>query len=224
MKPSLVLISGLLSNEALWKDVIVRLVDLADITVVCPTDDSPEEMLRTILEKAPKKFCLAGHSMGGWLALEVMRHAQDRVEKLLLLNTTARNDTPEKASRRKNMIQEAENGGFEDVVQQIAQHFVYNRAVLDAVKEMFLEVGKDAFCNQERAMLKRSESISILSSIACRTFVVHAEHDKVFSLEEHQELVRLIPGAAFRQVEGSGHMSPMEQPEGVCGIIKEWLM
>ncbi len=222
MKPSLVLVSGLLSNEALWEKV--RLEDIADIRVISPTDDSPEKMVQSILKAAPQKFYLAGHSMGGWLALEVMRHAPSRVEKLLLLNTTARSDLPEKAFRRRAMIEQAQNGNFNQVIESILEVFVYNEDAKEAVKKMFLAVGKEAFINQETAMLKRLETMSILPTITCKTAVAYAEHDKVFSFEEHQELARLIPGATLWQIKGSGHMSPMEQPEAVCEIFKQWII
>lgn len=97
MKPHLVLISGLLSNESLWHHQIRHLSDIASIQVISPSQDTPKKMIQAILDQAPPIFALAGHSMGGWLSLEVMRAEPSRVSRLCLLNTTARDDSEEKS-------------------------------------------------------------------------------------------------------------------------------
>lgn len=223
MKKSLVLLSGLLSNNKLWQHQISHLSDIASIQILSSTEDTPKKMVAALLEKASPTFALAGHSMGGWLALEVMRTAPSRVSRLCLLNTSAREDSGEKKRRREAMIQRVQRGQFPDVVEEIVAHFVYNEAVKDAVRDMFLEVGPRTFINQEKAMMKRLECFSILPGITCPTLVIHALQDKNFSLEEHQELVHHIPGARLAQVEGSGHMSPLERPEDITALLREWL-
>ncbi len=112
MKPPLVLISGLLSNESLWQHQTRHLSDIASIQVLSPSQDTPKKMIQAILEQAPPEFALAGHSMGGWLCLEIMRTAPSRVSRLCLLNTTARNDSEEKRLARQQMILKAEKGQF----------------------------------------------------------------------------------------------------------------
>jgi pimeloyl-ACP methyl ester carboxylesterase len=88
---------------------------------------------------------------------------------------------------------------------------------------MFLEVGQEAFIRQEKAMINRSESQSILSSITCPTLVIHAMQDKNFSLQEDQELVDQIQNAKLGLIEDSGHMSPIEMPQAVTALIRLWL-
>jgi len=223
MKTTLVLLSGLLSNQLIWQHQIRHLSDIASIHVISPSENTPEKMVEAILKEAPPKFALAGHSMGGWLCLEVMRAAPSRVNRLCLLNTTAHMDSEEKKRRRQKMIQRVEKGQFREVVGEIIDKFVYNSLVKDTVEKMFLEIGEEIFIRQQEAMLARHECASILPSIVCPTLTIHAAQDRNFSLEEHRELVEQIPNARLAIVEDSGHMSPMEMPQAVTALLRFWL-
>lgn len=217
--PPLILISGLLSNQRLWQHQVALLKEITDVQVVAPSQESYPEMVQFILDRAPERFVLAGHSMGGSLALEVVRAAKERVVKLCLLNTTARVDTEEKAKRRREMIQRAKEGHFSEIVDELAACFVENPLVVDDVKEMFLSVGSSVFIHQEKAMLGRPKAQAFLSQVACKTVVIHAADDKNFSLEEHQELASMIPKSELIVIDHSGHMSPMERPEEVTAAL-----
>ncbi len=223
MKIPLVLVSGLLSNERLWRHQMEHLAEVASIQVCSPTEESPEKMASAILEAAPSVFALAGHSMGGWVCLEIMRRAPLRVSKLCLLNVTAREDSSEKRGRRLEMIARAEAGQFESVADEIVNRFVFNPQVKMGVKKMFLEVGREAFIRQEKSMLERKESRSILPTIHCPTLVVCAAQDKNFSRGEHEEIVAQVPKAKLAVIEDSGHMSPLEMPQAVTTLIRFWL-
>jgi pimeloyl-ACP methyl ester carboxylesterase len=91
------------------------------------------------------------------------------------------------------------------------------------VEKMFLDVGEKVFISQQKAMMRRKETQSILATITCPTWVIHAAQDKNFSLEEHKELVNQIPHAELAIVENSGHMSPMEAPEAITALLCHWL-
>lgn len=224
LRPTLILVCGLLSDEAIWHHQYKYLIEIAQIKIIRFIDeDTPEKMIHTILKQAPEKFALAGHSMGGWLALEIMRTAAMRVSKLCLLNTTARDDPPEKLHLRKEMIKVVNEGQFSIIAEKIAENFIDNLHIRKEAMEMFLRVGKQAFINQEKAMIIRNECMSILPRIACPTLVIHAMQDKIFSLEEHEELARKIPHAKLAIIEDSGHISPMEQPQAVTAFLRFWL-
>lgn len=224
MKKPLVLLSGLSSNKILWQHQFCHLSDIASVQIISAVEDTPEKMVEAILDRVPPKFALAGHSMGGWLCLELMRVASARVTELCLINTTARMDSKEKIIRRKEMIERAKVGQFQKIAEGMTEHFVFNPLVKNDVKKMFLEVGAEVFINQQEAMLRRKESESILATIACPTLVIHAVEDKNFSLEEHEELVNKIPNAELAIVENSGHMSPMENPEAITILLRNWLI
>ncbi|MBS0616272.1 MAG: alpha/beta hydrolase [Verrucomicrobia bacterium] len=223
-KAPLVLVSGLLSSDTLWEHQVRHLRDVtSSIQVVSPIQNTPELMVQEILGKAPPVFALAGHSMGGWLCLEIMRTAPSRVSKLCLVNTTARDDSKEKKENRQKMILQAKEGRFSNVVKELVGKLVLNAAVKKDVEKMFLEVGKEALISQEEAMLMRKETLPILPGIACPTLVIHAAQDKNFSFEEHEELVERIPHAKLAIVEDSGHMSPLEMPQAITALLRCWL-
>lgn len=127
MKIPLVLLSGLLSNKSLWNHQKRHLDDIAAIQIISPTQNTPQKMVQAILEEAPPKFALAGHSMGGWLCLEIMRTAPFRVSQLCLLNTTSRMDSEEKRTKRQKMILEAEQGHFKEIAALLRFWLTYFR-------------------------------------------------------------------------------------------------
>lgn len=223
MKIPLVLICGLLSNESLWRHQIAYLSDIASIQVAMPSENNPEEMIQGILNIAPQQFALAGHSMGGWLALELMQRVPDRIVKLCLLNTTARSDSHEKQNRRKDLIARVRAGHFFEIVQETATAFVFHSPVKAEVEKMFLDVGADVFARQEEAMLHRKQVLATLGKISCPTLVIHAAQDKNFSLLEHEELVSKIHKAKLAIVEDIGHMSPLESPQAITALLRFWL-
>jgi pimeloyl-ACP methyl ester carboxylesterase len=223
MRKNLVLVSGLLSNGALWKHQTAHLGGEISIQVISPSGKTPKEMVEAILDCAPPQFSLAGHSMGGWLCLEVMRVAPERVSSLCLLNTTARSDSEEKKSRRLKMVQRVEKGEWREVVRELVEHLVFNPVAKKEVEKMFLEVGPKAFIRQEKAMLARGESLSVLPMIKCPTLVMHAAQDRNFSLEEHRELAEGIQNSRLSVVEGSGHMSPIEAPEAITSLLRSFV-
>lgn len=223
MKDPLLFVSGLLSNEHLWQHQVSHLDEIAAIQIVSPSQNSSRKMLDAILEVAPPTFALAGHSMGGWLCLEILRAASSRVSKVCLLNTSARDDSQEKKAKRQAMITRAREGYFEEVVKEIACLFVQSPKFVPEVEKMFLEVGSEAFIRQEQAMMNRDPCESILPTIHCPTLVVHASQDENFSLEKHVELVEKIPNAKLAIVEDSGHMSPLEMPQAVTSLLRYWL-
>jgi pimeloyl-ACP methyl ester carboxylesterase len=223
MKTPLVLLPGLLSNKSLWRHQSYHLNDIAEIYIIPTSQNTPQKMIQSILKKAPSKFALAGHSMGGWLCLEIMKAFPDRVSKLCLLNTTARMDSKEKKIKRENMISKAQNGFFEEVVHALVDNFVFSSFVKKDVRKMFLEVGETAFINQQTSMLRREDSQLILPNISCPTLVVHAAKDIIFSIEEHKELVAEIKGAKLAIIEDSAHMSPLEMPQAITAFLRFWL-
>jgi pimeloyl-ACP methyl ester carboxylesterase len=223
MKIPLVLLSGLLSNRRLWEHQIQHLGDISSIQVISASQNTPEGMIQAILKEVPPKFALAGHSMGGWLCLEIMRAAPERVIKLCLLNTTARSDSEEKRMKRESMIQQAKQGLFREVVKELVEKFVHNPDLKADVEKMFLNVGKESFIHQEQAMVRRNDVQSILPTIQCPVLTIHAMQDRVFSLEEHKEMVDQIRNAKLALVEDSGHMSPMEEPQAITSLLRYWL-
>lgn len=227
----LVLVPGLLCDERLWQPQAERLADLADpIIANVIGDGSVSEMARSVLDAAPSagRFALAGLSMGGYVALEVMRVAPERVARLALLDTSARADTPGQTSERRELIELAEKGRFEEVPRRLLPRVLHpdrldDERLTSTVFGMADAVGPEAFVRQEEAIIGRPDSRETLSGIACPTLVLCGREDALTPLPLHEEMASLIPGSRLRVVEKCGHLSTLERPEAVTAALREWL-
>lgn len=221
---NLLLLPGLLCDAAIWLNQVNELSDVANIIIPDLTHaDTPEKMVAYALKQAPDQFALAGHSMGGWVALEIMKTAPNRVTKLCLANTTAKPDSPAKATARQQMIMQAENGEYDAIIRSLANAFVYRKEYLPPVTAM-LSRNQDALIPQECAMLARKDCLSILNKITCPTLIIHAEQDAVFNLDDSQQLANTIPNAILAIIKQAGHMSLIEQPEEFNAHMRNWLI
>ena len=228
-KPTLILVPGLLCSARLWAAQIGGLSDLADIAVADMTrDDTMAGMAQRVLDCTDGTFSLAGLSMGGYVAMEVMRRAPERVERLALLDTGARADTEEQTIRRRDLIGLADRGEFKAVSPKLLPLFVHpdrlaDKAMVDAISKMADSVGKDAFLRQQQAIMHRPDSRPGLAAIACPTLVVCGREDVLTPPELSEEIAGLVPGADFVLIEGCGHLSTMERPDDVNAALRSWM-
>ena len=229
-KHKLVLIPGLLCDEHLWAHQVDGLSDIADIEVADITrEDNIPDLARAVLRRAPEKFSLAGLSMGGYVAHEIMRQEPERVERLALVDTSARPDTPENTKKRKSMMDLAMHGKFKGVTPLLLPNLVHpdhvkKTGVGDVVLRMAENVGKDAFLRQQTALLHRVDSRPDLANINCPTLVLCGAEDALTPVEFHQEMAEGIGGnAKLVIVEHSGHLAPLEQPTIVTDAFRAWL-
>ncbi len=163
--------------------------------------------------------------MGGYVALEIMRQAPGRVDRLALLNTHARPDTAESTANRQRLMELAERD-FPAVIRALLPKLVLEKHLDDLsgpITEMALACGKEAFLRQERAIIGRVDSRPHLGAIQCRTLVVAARHDALMPVEILEELAGGIRGATLAIVEDSGHLASLEQPEEVTRHLLAWL-
>ncbi len=225
----LALLPGLLTDRALWAHQIAALADLAESRVAdFTTQGSIAGMARSVLEMMPARFALAGLSMGGYVAMEVLRRAPQRVGVLGRLDTKARLDTPARTAARKAFIEQARSGAFKGVSRQALEMYVHpdrvaDAILADAVLAMTARVGRDAFLSQQAAIMGRPDSRPGLPKIACPTLVLCGRQDQPTPVECHQEIAAAIPGAKLTVIEDCGHLSPMERPEAVTAALRAWL-
>ncbi len=226
----LVLIPGLLCDELLWQPQIAALHDMAECWIADHTrSDTMASLATRLIDAAPfERFALAGLSMGGYAALEVMRQAPHRVTKLALLDTSARADTPEQSQNRREFISLAERGRFLGVSDALLPRFIHPSRLADTelvgtVKQMAKNIGREAFIRQERAIMSRPDSRSLLREIACPTLVLCGRQDALTPLERHEEIADAVPGATLEIVENCGHLSTLERPAEVSAAIARWL-
>jgi pimeloyl-ACP methyl ester carboxylesterase len=229
-KPGLLLVPGLLCDSLLWEAQIEALKGHAACWVADHTrSDTLAGVASDVLRDAPfERFALAGLSMGGYVALEIVRQAAQRVERLALLDTSARADTPEQRERREGLISLAQRGRFVGVTQALLPLLVHRARLGDdelvsTVKKMAANTGQKAFVRQERAIMSRSDSLPLLPSIACPTLVLCGRQDALTPLERHEEMARSIPGASLKVIEDCGHLSTLERPAEVSAALLRWL-
>lgn len=228
--PALVLVPGLLCDERLWRHQAEGLADLAK-SIHVPNltgQNSVQEMARDVLGTVPGRFALAGLSMGGYVALEVVRQAPDRVEALALLDTSARADTPGQTEARLPLIELARTNRFDEVWRMLLPKIVHPDRVEDpeilfAVEGMARAVGAGGFERQERAIIARQDSRGGLPDTSCPTLVLCGRDDALTPPHLHEELAAGIPGARLRQIDHCGHLSTLERPEEVTRAMREWL-
>jgi pimeloyl-ACP methyl ester carboxylesterase len=229
-KIPLILIPGLLCDDVLWKDQVAALSPIAACTI---TDqhmhhDTIGKIAEAIVAEAPSRFALAGLSMGGYIALEICRRFGGQVDRLALIDTSARADTPEQTNRRESLIALCREGKFENVTEILYPFLVHSSRLTDfilkrEVIDMAGRVGPDMFIRQQRAIIGRMDQVPTLSTIDCPTVVVCGEHDSITPLECSEEMASTINKAELVTIRHCGHMSTMEKPERVSRIMLHWL-
>lgn len=229
MSRALVLLPGLLNDHRLWSGQTAALAGLAEVMVGDLTrDDSLGAMAERVLSAAPPSFALAGLSMGGYVAMEIMRRAPGRVERLALLDTTARPDLPEQTQRRKDAVELARSGGFDKIMPTMLPLLLHpehlkDEAITGLAKDMARAVGAEAFARQQAAIMARPDSRDSLSAVACPTLVLCGAEDALTPPDRHDEMAALIKGARRVSIPHCGHLSPLEQPDAVSAELRAWL-
>jgi pimeloyl-ACP methyl ester carboxylesterase len=183
---------------------------------------------RSILASAPERFALAGLSMGGYIAYEIVRQAPERVERLALLDTGYRADTPERTAARRDLMANAEREGVRRAQELLLPVLIHKRRLrdkplVDIVLQMAVDTGLAAFKRQEAALIGRPDNGPLLPTIRCQTLVLVGEQDALTPLAQHREIADAIPGARLEILPDCGHLSTLEQPEAVSRALREWL-
>jgi pimeloyl-ACP methyl ester carboxylesterase len=191
-------------------------------------DASVEAMARRVLDTAPARFALAALSMGGYVAHAIMRAAPARVARLALFDTSARADTEEQRSRRRGLIALAEKGKFKGVTPRLLPLLIHpdridDKPLTGAVMGMAERIGKASFLRQQKAIMDRPDSRPHLPGYRCPTLIAVGRSDAITPIEVNAEMAQIIPGARYVIIEGSGHLTTMEQPVAATALLRYWL-
>jgi pimeloyl-ACP methyl ester carboxylesterase len=225
----ILLVPGLASSPRIYAPVIPALWRFGPVTVANHIrDDNMGAIARRILAEAPPRFALAGHSMGGYIAFEIMRQAPDRVAKLALINTQARPDTSEATARRRGQMARARSGEFRAVLDELFAGFVHplrrgDGALRQLVHDMGDDIGVDAFVRQQTAVMSRADSRPTLAWIKCPTLVLTGDEDNTIPNSLSVEMADGIPGAKLTILACCGHLPQPEQPQATADALVEWL-
>ena len=229
-KMPLLMVPGLLCNATLWAHQSRYLGDIAAVTIVDTMADADfPAMVERALEAAPPHFALAGLSMGGYIALEFIRQAADRVIKLALLATSARPETADRIAQRLPLLALAEQGKFNGVSPRLLPSFLHpgrldDKALTDAVMDMAAGTGPGAFIRQQKAIMARPDNRPLLAGIAVPTVVICGRQDQATPVARHEEIAAGISRARLCIIEECGHLSAMERPHAVTALMRDWLL
>lgn len=223
----LVLLPGMLGDARVFDDIVAELpAEVSCRPTRIDLDDSIEEIAESVLAVAPPRFALAGHSLGGIVALEVWRRAPQRVARLALLNTSSRPPSDAQLEAWRSLRARTEAGEFAAVVEEQVVVNLGPAAPTELVErwvEMAERVGPAGFVRQLLAQTTRPDSRPTLATVDVPTLVVSGSEDAVCPPALQAELGAGIPGAVHVTVNGGGHMAPLDHPAEVAAHLVTWL-
>lgn len=236
MKPaeSVVLVPGLMCDTTVWEHQVAALLPRYDVQVADHgLLDTLGAMAVRILDQAPPRFALAGHSMGGRVALEVVARAPERVTCLALLDTgyeaLAGGEAGERErAGRHRLLELARREGMLPMAREWARGMVHparldDAVLMDAIHQMIVRAGLAKFEAQVAALLARPDRTELLGSLGLPTLLLCGREDGWSPLSRHQQMARLIAGSQLVGVPDCGHMSTMERPDAVTQALLAWL-
>lgn len=224
----LLLIPGTLNTPRVWRAQIDSLGDRVEARVAdASAHDSMAALADAALEGMPERFALAGFSLGGYVALEIMRRAPRRVLGLCLISTSARPEPEEMKPQREKSAALALRD-FDKLMANMRPFMLTPEHLNDAplnteIDAMMRAAGAEAFGRQTRAIVARADSRALLPSITCATLVACGREDRVTPLKFSEELAAAIRGARLEIIDGAGHMLPMEAPAALTAAMAAWL-
>ncbi len=225
----ILLVPGLASSARIYAPVIPALWRFGPVMVANHIrDDNMADIAARVLSEAPPRFALAGHSMGGYIALEIMRQAPGRVAKLALINTQARSDTPEASARRRGLMERARRGELRAIRDESFPELVHpsrrdDAEILKLVHAQDEDVGVDGYLRQQSAIIARVDSRPTLATIKCQTLVLTGDQDNTIPNALSKEMAEGIAGARLVILDRCGHLPQAEQPEATARALAEWL-
>lgn len=229
MRDPLVLLPGLMCDSQLFHEQIMAL-SAEHAIMVAPVSGGErlEEIASSLLDQLPARFALAGHSIGGMVAMEILRRAPDRVTRLALIDTSPLAETPQAAADYEPAIIKLKSGRLEEAVQTLVPAEALapgqrRQAVVAEQVAMAMRVGEGAIIRQIRALQRRRDYQSALRRCRVPTLVLCGAEDALMPMKRHGFMAELIPYARLEVIEGAGHLAPLEQPEAVTAALRAWI-
>ncbi len=229
MREPLVFLPGMMCDVRLFALQIAAFsLDRAVMFVPLKGESTIAGLARRVLEQSPRRFALAGLSMGGIVAMEVIRQAPDRVQRLALMDTNPLADPPEMVTARALQEDRVRNGELRAVMRdEMKPKYLANGPekgrILGLCMEMAEELGSDVFRDQSHAIRHRPDQCDTLRNIAVPSLVLCGEEDRLCPVERHELMRDLISGSHLAVIAGAGHMPTLEQPEKTNEELRHWL-
>ncbi|WP_322029404.1 alpha/beta fold hydrolase [Paraburkholderia sp. J76] len=225
---ALLLVPGMLNDRRVWQRVWPHLTQLAELHVAdVGSHDSIEAMADAAVNGMPEQFCVAGFSMGGYVAIELAKRYKSRVTGIALIGTSARPESPRARSARASMLDRAHadfDGLLEDLMPSLAHPSNLEDGVLrNELLTMMRDTSVQAYARQINALIARADQREFVRTLAIPTCIVHGVQDQVVPPALGEELVKLIPGARSTFLQQCGHLAPLECPDSVAAAMSDWI-
>lgn len=224
----LVLIPGMMCDARMWGALPAAVAPRPVIHCLPTEADTMPALAKAVLQQAPARFALAGLSMGGIVAMEVLAQAPDRVERLALLDTNPRAEDPQIQARRAPQIARAMTGGLRAVMRdEMKPNYLAqgpdSQSILDLCMEMAMSLGPDVFARQSFALRDREDRQAALAAFRGPALVLMGAEDRLCPLDRHALMHALMPQSRLVVIDGAGHLPPLERPEETIAALRRWL-
>jgi pimeloyl-ACP methyl ester carboxylesterase len=228
------LLPGLACDREVWKHQVRQIPGFATAEVVdYGFADSLKKMAEAALRRAPDRFALAGHSMGGRVAFEIVRRVPERVTGMALLDTAYRSFVPgevgeQERAERLRLVDLARSQGMRAMARDWVRNMVHpsrlsDEPLIGSIIEMFGRKSPEIFVSQIRALLERPDATPVLSVIDCPTLVLCGREDSWSQVATHKQIAARIRSSQLVVIDHCGHMAPMERPQQVSAALLAWL-
>lgn len=228
-KPKLVLLCGLLCDRRIWEPIAERLQDVADIEIFSFAGfDSLQSMARHVIDQVDGNFAIAGHSMGGRVAIEVFNQAPQRITKLALLNTGVHPKRESEVPGRQRLIDMAYEQGMDAVCDtwlppMMGKVAAENTALMADLYQMVTSHTAEQFHGEIKALLNRPEAENVLRAVMVDTLLVCTREDMWSPILQHREMQIYVPHSTLVCIENAGHMSTVEAPDEIAVAMRDWI-
>ena len=229
MAETLVFLPGMMCDARLFGPQIAEMsADTAVMVAPITQGERVEQIASQLLDLLPQRFALAGLSMGGIVAMEVLRRAPERVARIALLDTNPLPETPQVAAAREPQIVAVKAGRMLEVMRdEMKPNYLapgpHRGDVLDLVMDMARALGPDVFVRQSRALQRRPDQQTTLRKCKVPALILCGAHDALCPVKRHEFMAEMIPNATLRIMEQSGHLPTLEQPQETTQALREWL-
>lgn len=229
MREPLVFIPGMMCDARLFQAQNIEISRQRPVMVSPITSGARiEEITSNILPHLPPRFALAGWSMGGIVAMDILRRIPDRVTRIALMDTTPLAETPSDAAAFEPRIIGAMAGRLEHVIDEFMQSdFLapgpHRTSVFSLMRDMGLKLGPEVFVNQARALQRRGDQQKTLRKCRVPALVLCGEHDLITPVKRHIFMAGLISDATLKIVRGAGHLPSLEKPDDTTAALLDWL-
>ena len=229
MNEPLLLLPGMMCDARLFAPQVAEFSANRQVMIMSLTGrESIEKLAEDILLEAPNRFALLGLSMGGIVAMEMLRQAPERISRLALLDTNQLADAPERKLIRDQQIKRVEAGELRAIMRdEMKPNYLADgknkNEILELCMNMAEALGPQIFIEQSKALRARPDQCETLKAVQVPTLIACGEHDSLCPIERHLLMHELIAGSRLSVIPQAGHLPTLEQPKLMNQELMQWL-